>query len=72
MAQVEMTVFISYRRKDVSWALAVYQDLTYQGYDVFFDYTSIPSGDFDQIIISNIKARTLCSDIDANLARPLQ
>ena len=57
MARVEKTVFISYRRKDVSWALAVYQDLTHRGYDVFFDYTNIPSGDFEQIILSNIKAR---------------
>jgi formylglycine-generating enzyme required for sulfatase activity len=57
VARIEKTVFISYRRKDISWALAVYQDLTHQGYDVFFDYTSIPSGDFEQIIISNIKAR---------------
>ena len=57
MARVEKTVFISYRRADVYTALAVYQDLTAKGYDVFFDYTSIPSGDFEQIIISNIKAR---------------
>ncbi len=57
MARIEKTVFISYRRKDVSWALAVYQDLTHQGYDVFFDYTNIPSGDFEQNILSNIKAR---------------
>jgi len=57
MARVEKTVFISYRRKDISWALAVYQYLTSQKYDVFFDFSSIPSGDFEQIIISNIKAR---------------
>jgi formylglycine-generating enzyme required for sulfatase activity len=57
MARVEKTVFISYRRKDISWALAVYQYLTSQKYDVFFDYTSIPSGDFEQIIVSNIRAR---------------
>ncbi len=57
MKRIENTVFISYRRKDVSWALTVYQDLAHKGYDVFFDYTSIPSGDFEQIIISNIKAR---------------
>lgn len=57
MARIEKTVFISYRRKDISWALAVYQYLTGQKYDVFFDYTSIPSGDFEQIIVSNIKAR---------------
>ena len=57
MARVEKTVFISYRRTDVYTALAVYQELSGKGYDVFFDYTSIPSGDFEQIIISNIKAR---------------
>ncbi len=57
MAHIEKTVFISYRRKDISWALAVYQDLTHHGYDVFFDYTSISGGDFEQIIISNIRAR---------------
>jgi len=57
MAHIDNTVFISYRRKDVSWALAVYQYLTSQKYDVFFDYTSNPSGDFEQIIIGNIKAR---------------
>jgi formylglycine-generating enzyme required for sulfatase activity len=57
MAREQKTVFISYRRTDVSWALLVYHYLTAKGYDVFFDYTSIPSGDFEQIIISNIKAR---------------
>src|SRR6266498_4619522 len=57
MARIEKTVFISYRRVDVYAALAVYQDLSSKGYDVFFDYTSIPSGDFEQIIVSNIKAR---------------
>ena len=57
MARPEKTVFISYRRKDISWALLVYKYLTAKGYDVFFDYTSIPSGDFEQIIVGNIKAR---------------
>ncbi|MGE5374601.1 MAG: SUMF1/EgtB/PvdO family nonheme iron enzyme [Bacteroidota bacterium] len=57
MAGIEKTVFISYRRKDSAWALAVYQYLTNQKYDVFLDYESIPSGDFEQIIASNIKAR---------------
>ena len=57
MAQVEKTVFISYRRVNASWALAVYEYLTKHGYDVFFDYTSIPSGDFEHSIISNIRAR---------------
>jgi hypothetical protein len=59
MAQIEKTVFISYRRKDISWALLVYDYLTSpkHKYDVFFDFTSIPAGDFEQIILSNIKAR---------------
>ncbi len=57
MAHIEKTVFISYRRKDISWALAVYQYLTSQKYDVFFDYTSLQSGDFEEVIVSNIRAR---------------
>lgn len=57
MARIEKTVFISYRRKDQYAGLAVYQDLTSKGYDVFLDYTSIPSGDFEQNIVSNIRAR---------------
>jgi tetratricopeptide (TPR) repeat protein len=55
--RVEKTVFVSYRRTNLPWALAIYQDLTKHGFDVFFDYQSIHSGDFEQIIISNIKAR---------------
>lgn len=57
MGQIAKTVFISYRRDDVPWALAVYQNLTAHDYDVFFDYNSIHSGDFEQIIVGNIKAR---------------
>jgi formylglycine-generating enzyme required for sulfatase activity len=55
--RIEKTVFISYRRADVYTALAVYENLKNQGYDVFFDYRSISAGDFEQIITSNIKAR---------------
>jgi tetratricopeptide (TPR) repeat protein len=55
--RIEKTVFISYRRADYYIALAVYQDLTRHGYDVFFDYESIKSGDFEQNIIQNIKGR---------------
>ena len=57
MSRIEKTIFISYRRKDISWALAVYQYLTSQKYDVFFDYTSLQSGDFEEVIVSNIRAR---------------
>lgn len=57
MKRVEKTVFISYRRTNVFMALAIYQDLTSHGYDVFFDYQSIGSGDFEQAILGNIAAR---------------
>jgi hypothetical protein len=51
--RIEKTVFISYRRTNLPWALAIYQELTHHGYDVFFDYLSIPSGDFEKIIVEN-------------------
>jgi tetratricopeptide (TPR) repeat protein len=57
VARIEKSVFLSYRRTNVSWALAIYQYLSEHGYDVFFDYKSIGSGDFDRIIVENIKAR---------------
>ncbi|MBN2116161.1 MAG: tetratricopeptide repeat protein [Anaerolineales bacterium] len=57
MGRIEKTVFISYRRTNVPWALAIYQDLTMHGYDVFFDYQSIDSGNFEKVILENIKAR---------------
>src|SRR5262245_35586189 len=58
MARIEKTVFISYRRSGASgWALAISQNLTHHGYDVFFDYLGIASGDFEQVILENIKAR---------------
>ncbi len=57
MGQVEKTVFISYRRTNLPWALNIYQYLTYHNYDAFFDYESIDSGDFEQVILGNIRAR---------------
>jgi tetratricopeptide (TPR) repeat protein len=57
MGQVEKTVFISYRRTNLPWALNIYQYLMHHNYDVFFDYESINSGDFEQVLIGNIKAR---------------
>jgi hypothetical protein len=57
MAQIEKTVFISYRRTNFSWSVAIYKDLTYNGYDVFFDYKGIASGDFESIILENVRAR---------------
>lgn len=58
MGRIEKTVFISYRRDHGGvWARAIYQDLVANGYDAFFDFQSIDSGDFSRIIIENIKAR---------------
>ena len=57
MTRIEKTVFISYRRTNLPWALCIYQNLTMHGYDVFFDYQSIDSGNFENVIIENIKAR---------------
>lgn len=57
MSQIENTVFICYRRANAFHALAVYQDLTQNGYDVFMDYQNIDAGDFEHIIMENIKGR---------------
>ena len=57
MARIEKTVFISYRRTNVPWALAISQYLTHNGYDVFVDYTGVASGDFESVILENIRAR---------------
>ncbi len=57
MERIEKTVFLSYRRTNFPWALAIFQDLTQHGYDVFFDYLGIASGDFDSVILGNITAR---------------
>src|SRR6478752_5678921 len=57
MARVEKTVFISYRRTNAPWALAIYQNLNNNGYDVFFDFNGVASGDFESVILGNIKAR---------------
>jgi tetratricopeptide (TPR) repeat protein len=55
--RIEKTVFISYRRTNSFMARAVYQSLTAKGFDVFFDYEGINSGDFEQIILGNLRAR---------------
>lgn len=57
MARIEKTVFISYRRTNAPWALAIFQNLNNNGYDVFFDFNGIASGDFESVILGNIKAR---------------
>src|ERR1035437_1116378 len=57
MGRIEKTVFISYRRTNFPWALAIFQDLTQNGYDVFFDFTGLAAGDFESVILENIRAR---------------
>lgn len=57
MRHIEKTVFISYRRTNGYHALAIHQNLTQRGYDVFFDYESIKGGDFEQIILGSIAKR---------------
>ena len=57
MARVEKTVFMSYRRTNAFGALAVVQNLTQNGYDVFFDFTGMAPGDFESVILENIRSR---------------
>src|SRR5215471_7372152 len=57
MERIEKTVFISYRRTNGPWALAIFQDLKQNGYDVFYDYEGIRSGAFESVILGNIRAR---------------
>src|ERR1039457_1813941 len=56
MERIEKTVFLSYRRTNIPWALAIFQNLTQHGYDVFFDYNGIASGDFERVILGTITA----------------
>ena len=58
MSRIAKDVFISYRRTNVSWALAVFQNLTSHGYDVFYDFDGIASGDFERHILENIRGRS--------------
>jgi len=51
------TVFISYRKTNRWTALAIYQNLTFHGYDVFMDYESLGAGDFERAIFDNIHAK---------------
>jgi tetratricopeptide (TPR) repeat protein len=57
MGRIEKTVFLSYRRTNAPWALAIFQNLTQHGFDVFFDFSGIASGAFESVILENIDAR---------------
>ena len=51
-------VFISYRRSESKYAAAaIFQNLYSDKYDVFMDYESLGSGDFERAILSEIAAR---------------
>jgi hypothetical protein len=47
MIKIENTIFISYRRANAAWALAIYQYLTQNAYDVFLILREL-----DQVILS--------------------
>jgi DNA-binding XRE family transcriptional regulator len=34
MERIEKTIFLSYRRTNIPWALAIFQNLTHNGYDL--------------------------------------
>lgn len=55
--QIQKSVFISYRRTNMPIAQTVRLSLKPQGFDVFFDYDSLDSGDFSQTIINQVGAR---------------
>ena len=57
MQRIQKTVFISYRRTDLPWAQLVNDDLTRNGYDVFFDIPGLRSGDFEGAILEEIQSR---------------
>lgn len=55
---MDNSVFISYRRSTSAYfARAIYQNLRDHGLDVFMDVESIDQGQFDTIILNQIKAR---------------
>jgi len=58
MSRIAKDVFISYRRTNISWALAVFQNLTQHGYDVFYDFEGLARGDFEGNILGNIRGRS--------------
>lgn len=57
MARIEKTVFLSYRHSDVPWALLIYKSLSARGYDVFVDLEGMGGGEFERIILTNLRAR---------------
>lgn len=57
MSNIEKSVFINYRRTNIAWAISISKSLRQNGYDVFLDLSEIASGNFENIILANIKSR---------------
>ena len=55
--RVDKTVFISYRRADEAWAIAIYDKLTHLGFDVFIDISGLGGGRFESAILEHIANR---------------
>lgn len=55
--QTEKSIFISYRRTSIPIAQSVRLSLVAHGYDIFFDFESINSGAFDQMILNQVASR---------------
>lgn len=59
MSSKHNSVFICYRRDASSYmARAIFQDLRAHNYDVFMDVETLEAGNFDSILLNQIKART--------------
>lgn len=57
MPQVENSVFISHRQTNYYHALAIYQNLSANGYDVFFNADPFRKDDLGQLMLNQIAAR---------------
>ncbi len=57
VTRLQKSVFLSYRRADFGWAIAIYQALTERGFDVFIDFEGLGPGNFEHAILENIATR---------------
>lgn len=58
VAHAEKRVFISYRRVNQPWAVAVHLALTHASFDVFLDVENLGSGRFADALLENVRSRT--------------
>jgi tetratricopeptide (TPR) repeat protein len=54
MGQIKKTVFISYRETNFYHVLAIYQNLSQRGYDVYFDHSEFLATNSEQVIRHHI------------------